>query len=253
MKRCVITGAADGIGKALAHRFAAAGYAIVGIDVDPERARQTRADLERQQRQVSFIIADLSQKDGIDHILTILEAEPATDIFIHNAGINAVGHFGRLDLAPQQRVVQINLLAPMRLTAGLLRRDKLRPGGSLVFISSLSHYASYPGAAVYGATKDGLAAYARSLSVALAGSQTHVLTVFPGPTRTAHARRYSPDNSHEARRMPPEQVADQIFQAVQKRQRLLIPGLGNRLTALVGRYIPGLVELAMRKIIFDNL
>jgi len=97
-------------------------------------------------------------------------------------------------------VLAVNLTAPLHLTGALLQAGKIAPGGSLVFVSSLSRLLSYPGAAVYAASKDGLASYARSLAVALAPQKMHVLTVYPGPTRTAHARRYSPDNSREARR-----------------------------------------------------
>lgn len=91
----------------------------------------------------------------------------------------------------------------------------------MVFVSSLAHFVSYPGASVYAASKDGLAAYARSLRVA--EPALHVLTVFPGLTRPAHARRYGPDNSREARRMPPEKLAELIYRAVQRRQKVLIP------------------------------
>ena len=150
-------------------------------------------------------------------------------------------------------MLAVNLTAPLLLTAGLLRADRLRPGGSVVFISSLSHYASYPGAAVYAATKDGVASYARSLRVALAPQKIHVLTVFPGPTRTAHAHRYSPDNSREAKRMPPTLLADQILQAVERRQWTLIPGWGNRFFALASRLLPGVVEGVMRKTIYEKV
>ena len=123
----------------------------------------------------------------------------------------------------------------------------------MAFISSLSHFVSYPGAAVYAASKDGIAAYARSLALALTPQQMHVLTVFPGPTRTEHARRYSPDNSREGRRMPPEQLAQQILVAVQRRHRMLIPGLGNRLFARFGHWFPHQSEQIMRRIILDKL
>ncbi|NJL34947.1 MAG: SDR family oxidoreductase [Chloroflexaceae bacterium] len=99
------------------------------------------------------------------------------------------------------------------LTQGIVQAGLLRDGGALVLIASLSHYVGYPGAAVYAATKDGLASFGRSMAVALAPRQISVLTVYPGPTRTAHARRYSPDNRHEQRRMPPEQLAALIFRA----------------------------------------
>ncbi|MEZ4832710.1 MAG: hypothetical protein R2873_12060 [Caldilineaceae bacterium] len=103
------------------------------------------------------------------------------------------------------------------------------------------------------ATKDGVASYARSLRLALAPQNVHVLTVFPGPTRTAHARRYSPDNSREDKRMPPEELASRILRAVQRRQWTLIPGAGNRLFALAGRIVPGLVERVMRKTLYEKL
>jgi len=253
MKQCAITGAADGIGRALAHRFSQAGYAIIGLDVDVTRAEQTQAELTQAGGQASFIIANLAVETEVEGIINRLAEGPAIDVLIHNAGISAVGRFAASDLARQHAVLQLNLLAPMLLTAGLLGRQRVQGGGSLVFISSLSHFAGYPGAAVYAASKDGLASYARSLSVSLAPPDIQVLTVFPGPTRTAHARRYSPDNSREAKRMPPEELAAKIFRAVQSRQSRLVPGFGNRLFALMGHYFPNLAELAMRKIILDKL
>ncbi|NOK59067.1 MAG: SDR family NAD(P)-dependent oxidoreductase [Chloroflexi bacterium AL-W] len=253
MKHCVITGAADGIGKALAQRFAAENYAITGIDVDAERAEQTQTELSRDGATIAFLLADLSCETDIADTLATLKDRPPIDVLIHNAGINAVGSFADSNLHHQQKVLDINLLAPMHLTAGLLHENRIARGASLVFISSLSRVVSYPGAVVYAASKDGLASYARSLAAALAHNDTHVLTVYPGPTRTAHARRYSPDNRNEQRRMPPERLADLIYQSVQQRRRVLIPGMGNRIFAIVGRLAPGLVEWVMRRTLFEKL
>jgi hypothetical protein len=252
-RHCVITGAADGIGRALALRYAAAGYQITGIDVDTEQAERTRAELVQAGAQARFLHGDLASEVDIEHMLTALADSAPPDVFIHNAGISAAGPFASSDLARQQAVLDVNLLAPLLLTAGLLRWHLLAPRASLVFITSLSFFVGYPGAAVYAASKDGLASYARSLSVALAAQGFHVLTVYPGPTRTAHARRYSPDNRREARRMPPERLADDIFRAVQQRRRTLIPGSANRLLAVLGRYAPGLVERMMRKTLLEPL
>lgn len=253
MMTCMITGAADGIGRALAHRFADAGYDIVGIDLDVQRAERTQAELEAKGATCRFVIADLGTEVGVTHLLESLSDEPAIDVLIHNAGINAVGGFGQVELARQEAVIKVNLLAPMLITTALLKAKKFKLESTLVFISSLSHFVSYPGAASYAASKDGLASYARSLSVALSGSKINVLTVYPGPTKTAHARRYSPDNSRQERRMPPEVLANQIFSGVQTGQRLLIPGLGNRLFAWFGWSFPRLTEWVMRQVIFEKL
>jgi len=198
-------------------------------------------------------LADLGQQTDLDRMLDAIENRPPINVLIHNAGINAIGPFALSDLARQRAVIEVNLTAPLVLTAALLRQEQLIPGSSLAFISSLSHFVSYPGAAVYAASKDGIAAYARSLALALTPQQMHVLTVFPGPTRTEHARRYSPDNSREGRRMPPEQLAQQILVAVQRRRRTLIPGLGNRVFARFGHWFPHQSEQIMRRIILDKL
>ncbi|MDE3000617.1 MAG: SDR family NAD(P)-dependent oxidoreductase [Gemmatimonadota bacterium] len=242
MKHAVITGAANGIGEALARRLVHAGYAVTGVDVDAEGA----AKLEREPG-VRFVIADLSTDTGIARVHDQLGSMDTIDVLVHNAGINAVGRFPCVGMADQEKVVALNLQAPMALTARLLEAARIVPGGSLVFVSSLSHYVSYPGAATYAATKSGLASYARSLSVALAPWDIHVMTVFPGPTRTAHARRYSTDNSREEKRMPPEDLAEAVLRGIEKRRRLLVPGFGNQTAAFLGAWCPRVVERVMRR------
>ncbi|MFT5366327.1 MAG: short-subunit dehydrogenase [Candidatus Latescibacterota bacterium] len=248
MKHVVITGAASGIGKALAYRFSKSGYKITGIDIDTQRAQEIERDLN-----ANCIIADLSSQNDLSQAIQQLIDRAPIDIFIHNAGINAVGHFQNLPTQDQERVIAINLTAPMQITAALLKAKKIQQKGSLVFISSLSHQVSYPGASAYAASKSGLSSYARSLSVALAPQNIHTLTVYPGPTRTEHAQRHSPDNTREHKRMPPEKLAHLIYRAVQTRKRILIPGLGNQLFATLGLYFPRLTETLMRKMIYDKL
>ena len=250
---CVITGAADGIGRALALAFSAAGYTITGIDIDSERSMRTQAEIINQGGAARFLIADLSACENVERAIAQLTTRPPIDILVHNAGINAVGAFDKQPLAPQLKVVDINLRAPMLVTAGLLKANHLVPSGQIICLASLSTFVGYPGAAVYAASKDGIVSYARSLSVALAGLGIQALTVFPGPTRTEHARRYSPDNRRESRRMPPETLARHVVKASQRRRRTLAPGMGSRVFAVLGRLAPRLTEQAMRKTMLDKL
>jgi len=249
----LITGAADGIGRALALRFAGDGYLVSGVDRDATRATQTQGEILNRGGRARFITADLAARGGVDDAVRAAAGWPPIDVLIHNAGINCVGPFVASDLARQRAVVDVNFTAPLLLTAGLLRERGLAGGGMLVAISSLSHFVGYPGATVYAATKDGLAAYARSVRLALAGAGVGALVVYPGPTRTAHARQCSPDNRREQRRMPPEMLADLIFAAVQQRRRALIPGAGNRIAAGIGRLAPGLMAGIMRRTLYAPL
>jgi short-subunit dehydrogenase len=249
-KSCVITGAASGIGAALAEVFKE-DYTIIGIDRDFSKAKQVMNDLGAKAN-VRFIIAELTSKAGQERIIEELEHEDVA-LFIHSAGINAVAPFAASDLQTQLTVLDVNLHAPVLLTKTLLSRHVLKKGSSLVFISSLSHFVGYPGASSYAASKDGLASFARSLSAALHREGIHVMTVFPGPTRTPHAAQHSPDNSREAKRMPPEVLAEKIKNALGQGRHRYVPGLSNKLFALAGKLFPRLVERAMKGAIFDKL
>jgi short-subunit dehydrogenase len=248
MKTCVITGAASGIGEALAMIYSREGYTVIGIDRNQKRALDVQKKLEHK---IHFMIAELTSKAGLERILN--ELPKKIDVVIHSAGINAVGAFETLDIQKQLSVLDVNLKAPMLLSKGILERNLLPRGGHLIFISSLSHFVSYPGASVYAASKDGLTSYARSLRVALKIKDIQVMTVFPGPTRTPHAKLYSPDNSSEEKRMPPEVLAEKIYTAMQQNKHILIPGLNNKMFAFAGRFFPGLTEKIMKRVIFDKL
>jgi short-subunit dehydrogenase len=243
-KHAVITGAADGIGRALAARALRDGYTVTGIDVDETKGAATAAQLGEA---LTFIYTDLSDTTVIAPLAAQLQG---IDLLIHNAGINEVGYFANTDAARQDRVISLNLLAPMLLTQASLAANALNTGASLVFVSSLSRYVSYPGASVYAGTKDGLASYARSLAVGL--PDHHVMTVYPGPTRTVHARQASPDNSREDKRMLPEDLADYVLDGVAKRQRVVIPGAANWAFAAFGKLLPGVADGVMRRSLLEK-
>ncbi|MFO7634382.1 MAG: SDR family NAD(P)-dependent oxidoreductase [Caldilinea sp.] len=252
LPHALVTGAADGIGRAVAIRLALEGFLIGAIDRDSARAIQTQAEILNAGGAAHFTIADLSTSEGMRHAAAA-NGWPPFDVVVHNAGISCVGPFVTSELQKQRAVLDVNFMAPMIITANLLRERMIAGGATLVFISSLSHFVGYPGASVYAATKDGLAAYARNLRIALSTENVRVLVVYPGPTRTAHARLYSPDNRREQRRMAPETLAGQIVAAIQRGQRQLIPGASNRLMAKAGRLAPRLVTPIMKHTLYTPL
>ena len=251
-RRCFVTGVADGIGRALAHRFARAGYGVAGADIDAEKGERVMAELRDMGVEAEFIHADLRDPGCVERTIASLANGPPMDVIVHNAGVSAAGAFWKIPLEDQNSVLALNLQAPLLLTAGLIREGRVKEDGALIFIASLSCYVGYPGATVYAAAKDGLAAYARALSIALAPGR-HVMTVYPGPVRTAHAERYSPDNSRAHRRMAPETLASSIFNGLARKRRVLVPGATNRCVAALAHCWPGPFERMMRRTLFDKL
>lgn len=248
MKQVVVTGAASGIGKAVTEAYLAQGDRVIGIDFNQDLGQ---AMLKEHAERLEFLFADLSSVVDCERIADELKAK-TIDVLIHSAGINHTRPFLSSDINVQKKVLDINLRAPILLTQKLLASETIQEGASIVFVSSLSHQLSYPSATVYAASKDGLTSFARSLSVILAGKQ-HVLTVFPGPTRTPHAREHSPDNSREEKRMSPELLAQKILTAIKRKQSRLVPSFSLRVFAFIGTFLPFITEQIMIKSLYNKL
>ena len=165
MRHAVVTGAAEGIGRAVGEVLGAHGYALAGVDINAALAAQTQQAFVDRGLDVTFLLGDLGRPADLDRIATSLAAGPAIDVLVHSAGINCVGAFAQSDLARQQAVLDVNLRAPLHLTARCCVPAGWRTGGRSCLSLRSRTMSSYPGAAVYGAGKDGLASYARSLSL----------------------------------------------------------------------------------------
>ena len=188
--RALITGAGNGVGLALTLALLDRGGSVVGIDRDGaalERLAQGYVDLFEGR------LCDLGDLGAVDRLLGRLDGP--FDLVVLNAGVSATGNFARIPGEAYQRLVRINVSAPLLMAQRLVGKAKVSRGGTLVFVSSLSHVTGYPGASVYAATKDAVAVYARSVRKPFARRGVRVLTVFPGPVRTQHAERHAPSGS----------------------------------------------------------
>lgn len=244
-RRALVTGAADGIGRALAVQLLAQGWQVEGVDVDAARMAA--------QPEVHWHACDLADAGAVQRLGATLAAAAPFDLVLHNAGISATGRFATQAPAAWQRVLAVNLAAPLLLTPALLAAGRVRAGGTLAFVASLSHQVGYPGAAAYAASKDGLASYARSVRMAVRERGLHVLVAFPGPTRTEHARRHAPPGSDEARRMPPGEVAAAILSGVRRRRAVVVPGVASRAGAFLGEWLPCVTDRILVRSILQRL
>jgi len=244
--RALITGAADGLGRALGEAVVARGGSLVALDRDEAR-------LAALGEGVDAVTADLTDTAALDGLGDDLGRRGPYDLIVMNAGINTTGPFEAVPIADQSAVIAVNLTAPMALTAALLRHDAIAAGGALVFVSSLSRFVSYPGAASYVASKHGIAVFAKSLRRPLAKQQIRVLTVFPGPLDTGHAERHAPPGPGRMRRMAPEVAATAILAAASRRSGEFVPGAGPHMLAALARLAPGTATAIMRRLVFQKL
>jgi len=244
MNTVLITGGANGLGLAITQRLLAENCHIIVVDVNVSGLPQ--------HLKLSAVSGDITTAKTHSEIHLAL-AGKRIDMLIHCAGISATGAFQDIPMDHQVKVLDINLTAPIALTMFLENQGLFSEVASIAFISSLSHFTAYPGAASYAASKDGLVHFARSWGKAF--PKHHVMRVFPGPLDTEHAKRYAPDNSEKSmkNRMSTDQAAQKILRAMSRKRKTCIPGATAKLAAIMGTIAPRLTGRLMRKALLDKM
>jgi short-subunit dehydrogenase len=205
----LLTGATGGIGHAIAERLAGAGAKLVLT------GRRVEVLEPLAQRLGSRAVGvDLSQREEVER----LAGEAAdVDVLVANAALPGSGRLEEYSVDEVDRVLDVNLRAPVVLARLLMPGMVERHGGHLVFVSSLSGKAATSGQSLYAATKYGLRGFATSLRADLHGTGVGVSTVFPGFIRDAgmfHDAQVELPSYVGTR--TPGQVADAVLRAIDR-------------------------------------
>jgi len=187
-KKVVVTGAASGIGKAIALRFAEAGASVLLLDVNPEGLSKTVGCLETAHCQHSTHEIDLADKKKIDQFWSSLDAESPPDILVNNAGVYPMECYLDIDEDFLEKVFNVNMNAAFWMCQNFIRLRKGR-GGIIVNISSIEAVLPFKKDMVhYGMSKAGVIALTRSLARDYGKSGFRVNVVLPGAIRTSGTR-----------------------------------------------------------------
>jgi acetoacetyl-CoA reductase/3-oxoacyl-[acyl-carrier protein] reductase len=192
-KVVVVSGAANGIGRATALRFAHEGAQIVAIDRE-EDALDSLADVvERLGRRLLPIVADWTDASAVRDAFAAARREfGRIDILFNNVGQSARERASEFHLSQEETwrfVVEVSLLATMRATREVVEEMRARRSGRIVNMSSESAFYGDIGFVDYAAAKMGVVGFTRSLARELAPFQVNVNVVCPGAIRTrAHDR-----------------------------------------------------------------
>ncbi|VWB25543.1 SDR family NAD(P)-dependent oxidoreductase [Burkholderia lata] len=180
-KVAVVTGAAQGIGRAIAKQFAACGADVVVNDIDEQRIATAVAAIKAEipGAKVRGAAADLSTAAGCDRLVT---QAPDCDILVNNAAIFETADFFDIPDATWQRYFDVNLMSGIRLSRAYLPAMGKRDWGRVVFISSECGISTPPDMLHYTMTKTALLGISRGLAKRMAGTGVTVNAVLPGPT-----------------------------------------------------------------------
>ena len=189
----LVTGAAGGIGAALAERLVRDGSNIALVDRNTEGLEDLagRLRVRRPDRQVTTIVADLGREEAPEQIVAQTLAEHGRlTLLVNNAGVALAGRFEQVSIADVDWLLAINLRSVLALTSAAL--PSLAPGAQITNISSLFGIVAPVGNSVYSASKFGVRGFSMALRIELAPRGIGVTTVYPGGIKTAiarHARR----------------------------------------------------------------
>jgi NAD(P)-dependent dehydrogenase (short-subunit alcohol dehydrogenase family) len=194
LRRVVVTGAGDGIGRATALRFLLQGAQVHGLDRNAEALRSLAAAAAGaaagEPASTGQFVAhrvDLADRSDSDQAAgRLLDAlQGSCDTLVNNAGISIVQPFAACDDASLDAQFAVNILAPFRLTRRLLPALQASGRGSVINIASELALIGQRGYAAYSATKGAILAWSRTLAVELGPVGIRVNAVCPGPIDTA--------------------------------------------------------------------
>jgi 3-oxoacyl-[acyl-carrier protein] reductase len=249
-KKALITGAASGIGRAIALALAQHGADLYLVDIDDARLSAVAEDAAQFSRQVITAHCDLLRPDQISTtVRAVLEAWGGVDILVNNAGVIYHGHMDRMSPDQWNQLLGINLLAPIQLTRELLPSLLARPEAHVVNVCSLAGLAAFSKLAAYQTSKYALVGLTESLRAEYCWRGLGATAVCPAFVKTPMLEAEMERRGSRHRGRPsswicatPEVVAAKSVQAIYRNQGLvLVTPLAYAMWYLK-RFFPGLLD-----------
>ncbi len=182
----LITGASTGIGATYADRLARRGYDLILVSRRHAALEQLAARLTADVGvNVRVLAADLTVGADLRRVEAVLRDDPSITLLINNAGAATLGALATADIERLDREIQLNIVAPTRLSRAVLPAFLARNRGTLINVASVMSQMVQPGNSVYGGTKAYLLHFSEVLAAELRDTAIRVQAVLPGATATA--------------------------------------------------------------------
>lgn len=193
----VVTGASEGLGLRIAHRFAASGCDLLLVARKSERLNQAAAEIAQRHRvRATAVAVDLVAPGAAEAIAAAaLDAGGYVDILVNNAGVGLAGPF--TDATPEEidNLIDLNVRALTALTRHFLPGMRVRRRGGVLNIASLGGYTPGPWQAAYYASKAYVVSFSEALASEVAADGVRVTVVAPGPIATRFHAKIGAENS----------------------------------------------------------
>lgn len=244
MKKILITGASDGIGLEIAKILADQGHRITLLARSNDKLQRASASLSGDGH--TIIAADLSKRGEVDVMKHSIETNKY-DVLINCAGFGMYGRFTEMPLTQQMEMMNLNIEALTMLSYFYLSRA--RKGDALVNVASTLGSTSYPGAAVYAATKAFVTNFSESLWWEYKNRGVYVTAFCPGGTYTDFHKLAGGDKDNFPRfvMQTPQQVARELVRALDRRRKPKVVSGG------LNRFMLSFQKLMSRKTVVNMM
>jgi len=180
-KHTLITGAGQGIGEAIARRFADEGCRLILLDVNAQPLDTLVDELKTAGTEVHSIVADVSKAEDVERTTDFAkDTWGGVDILINNAGISSLEPFFDINLTSWQRIIDVNLTGTFLMSHSIGKLIVDTGGGAIVNMSSTNGIVGEADLAHYNASKGGVTLLTKTLAIELAPLNVRVNAVCPG-------------------------------------------------------------------------
>jgi short-subunit dehydrogenase len=238
----VVTGATAGIGKEFCARLAVRGYDLIVVARDGNRLEALKLELEQRHGiEVEVFPADLTIDTDVSLLAERMTRSPRLALLVNNAGFGSRGALADASPAEQEGMIQLHVMAPMRLAQAAVPVLLGNGRGGIINVSSVAAFLYSAGNVNYCATKAYLKTFSEGLAAELAGTGVRIQALCPGFTRTEFHQRMDKDVS----RLPTQAwlSAGYVVETSLRRWErggavVCIPGLRYKLIVLLLKLLP---------------
>ncbi|MBW2593192.1 MAG: SDR family oxidoreductase [Deltaproteobacteria bacterium] len=254
-KVVVITGAASGIGLALAHKFAQEGALIGLIDMDKAALEECEKQFADRGYRAVGVACDVTRQDMCESAVEkIIEVFGHIDVLVNNAGITQRSIFTKTKIEVFQKVMAVNFFGALYCTKAAID-SIIKRRGMIIVNESIAGLAPLLGRTGYSASKHALHGLFTSLRCELRHTGAHVMIVCPGFIKTnLQTRALGGDGnitrvpqSTVGKQDTPESAAEIIYHGAVKRKNLLVLTWMGKIGYWVSRITPGIYERIMTR------
>lgn len=233
MKKALVTGASEGIGRAFVTLLSAAGYKVTAVARNEGRLKELVRDIPG----TDYIVADLTSREGVSAVEGRLKYDKY-NLLINNAGIGIFGHFHEMPASDSLKMMNLNCTALVELSHAFL--SVAGSGDALINVSSGSAYLPLPWSSIYTGTKGFVSAFGEALWYEQRRRGIYVLTLCPGGTYSKFHARAGGDEAKlvAAFMQTPEQVAGIALKHLKKRKEPLVICGKQQLPIFLSRFFP---------------